>query len=177
MMCFWVRYVVHAWAAMIYAFTRRGFGVEFFNFWGLSGLLVLSAWSVVTVAPQDAAPLSFMCIAFLALAAWHRVRSPKYLFGQAIHSRYMGWPWICDILPISEHTAKASVEPAMVGLFGLGMVEYSPSLGAFVIIGALACLLDWIYLNQRDYKRARQVRDAEIQQERLMESYDRYFKR
>ena len=55
-LCLSLRYVVHAWAAMMYAFTRRSLGRCFFNFWGMSGLLVLSFWAVVTTPPEEALP-------------------------------------------------------------------------------------------------------------------------
>ena len=171
----WLRYIVHAWAAMMYAFTRRSFGRGFFNFWGMSGLLVLSFWAVVTTPPQDALAISVMMAAFVMLSLWHRHRSPKELNGEVLHSRYMGWPLICDVLPIREDVAKCVVEPGVVCMIGVGMVQINESLGWFIVIGGIACMLDWLYLSRRDYSRARQIHDAEKEQERMIETYDRYF--
>lgn len=174
-MCHWTRLIVHAWATTVYAFTRRSFGVKFFTPWGISGLLVLSGWSALTVPPQESGPLSATCVAYFSMCVWHRIQAPISLNGEPVHSRYIGWPRVCDVLPVSESVAKAAVEPCLVGLAGFGLAEFNPSLGLFFVIGSIACLLDWLYLSRRDYRRARQIRDAEIEQERTMDTYDQYF--
>ncbi len=171
------RYVVHAWAAMMYAFTRRSFGRDFFNHWGMSGLLVLSFWALVSVPPDQTVPLSVMMAAFVMLALWHRSHSPQVLFGETLHSRYSGWPLVCDVLPISERTAKSLVEPGVLLMFGYGVAQINESLGLFILFGALACLFDWIYLSRRDYVRAKRIHKAQREQARAIETYNRFFGR
>lgn len=79
-----VQFVIHAWAAMLYAFMRRGFGRGFFGLRGMGGLAVLSGWAV-------------------------------------------------------------------------------------------ACVLDWLYMARRDYRRARQLHDAEHEHAALVQNYEHYF--
>ena len=169
LMCL-ARYVIHAWAAMIYAFTRHSFGRDFFDFWRMSGLLVLSFWSVVTVPLEESLPLTIMMAAFVLLAMWHRTHSPPRLQGETLHSHYSGWPLVCDLLPISEGIAKSVVEPGVVMMFGIGIYQINQSLGLFILLGGLACMLDWIYLSRRDYVRAKRMHNAQKEQDRALET-------
>lgn len=169
------RFVVHAWAAMLYAFTRRGFGRAFFGLRGMAGLAVLSAWAVVKTPPDEAFPLSVMMAAFVGLTFWHRVQSRKGLDGNFQHSLYCGWPRICDFLPVSEREAKLCIEPGVIFMAGIGISSLNESLGMFIAIGAIACVIDWLYMARRDYRRAQQLHDAEHEHEALIENYDRHF--
>ncbi len=175
---FWlVRYVVHAWASMMYAFTRRNFGRNYFNWWGMSGLAVLSFWAVVQVPIEESVGISVMMAAFVLLALWHRAHSPREFQGQTLHSRYTGWPLLCDVLPISEVAAKSFIEPGVIAMIGWGISNINQGLGLFILLGAVACILDWVYLSRRDYSRASRIHDAEREQDRVMDTYDRYFKK
>ncbi len=45
----------------------------------------------------------------------------------------------------------------------------------FIAIGAIACVIDWLYMARREYRRAHQLHDAEHEHEALIENYDRHF--
>ena len=62
-------------------------------------------------------------------------------------------------------------------MIGWAMIDVSSSVGWFFIIGAIACFLDWVYLTNRDSVRARRIRNAEKEQERVAAAYDRMFNR
>lgn len=167
--------LAHAWSAMIFAFTRHSFGQRYFNLWGLGGVLVLSAWAVFTVPPHEMLLHNIMLFSFLFLAAFHRARAPKMFRGGPVHSRYDGWPRVCDALGIPESTAKWFVEPLLVSAIGGLLCAINVSLGLFIVIGAGMGILDRAFVHDMQLERARQMRDAEIEQDAVMDVYDRYF--
>lgn len=169
------RFVTHAWAAMLYAFVRRGFGRGFFGLRGMGGLVVLSGWAVVQTPPEEAFPLTVMMAMFVAMTFWHRLQARKGLDGVIQHSGYSGWPRVCDFLPISERDAKIFIEPGVIFMTGIGITWLNQSLGMFIAIGAFACLIDWLYMARRDYRRAKQLHDAEHEHQALEENYEHYF--
>lgn len=114
-------YVIHAWAAMLYAFARRSFGRHFFNRWGMGGILVLSFWACVSTPPEQAFPVTVMMAVFVMLTLFHRSQSRKGLDGVIQHTRYNGWPRICDVLPVSEQFAKSILEPGVIAMVGYGI--------------------------------------------------------
>lgn len=175
--CYWTRYFVHVWATSIYAFTRRNFGREYFGPLEMTALLLMSGWAVVTAGPQEAGHLTVLMTSFLALSLWHRQRSREVLHDNPPHSHYAGRPWICDLLKVREGFAKSILEPGAVAMMGWAMIDVSSSVGWFFIIGAIACFLDWVYLTNRDSVRARRIRNAEKEQERVAAAYDRMFNR
>ncbi len=170
-----LQFIVKGWAAMIYAFTRRNFGIHYFCISRMSGLLILSVWSIATDPTQDFMPHNVMLFSFIGLSIWHRMRANKTFYLEANHSRYNGWPRICDWLPISEKFAKEAIEPFFVILISGLLFFVNPSLALFVFIGAFMCAFDGDFIKYRHIARARQIRDAEMEQESVMDAYDKYF--
>ena len=173
--CFYARCVVIVWASSVYVFTRRKFGREYFGMLEMCSLVLMSGWAAVTTAPRDAWQVTLLMMSFLALSLWHRSRSREVLHDDPEHSKHSGYPWICDYLPIREDVAKSVIEPGGVAMAGWAFVDLSPCLGWFFVIGGCCCVLDWMYLTNRNNMRARHMRNAEKEQQRMNEAYDRLF--
>lgn len=170
-----IRFAIHNWASTIYAFTHRSFGEEFFTYRQLQGLAVMSGWAVISVRPEDSLPISVMMAIFVMLTLRHRAQTRAELDEEPIHPAYIGWPIICDWLPIKEEFAKLVVEPGVLIMIGWGVAQFNECLGWFLIIGSVACFLDFCYLSVRDRTRVRQLRKAEIEQRRMNELYERQY--
>ncbi len=136
-----VSFVVRGWAAFMYAFVRHSFGREYFSRSKVfGGMLVLSVWSF-GLPRDELLPFSLLMAAFIFLVLFHRFRAAR-VTKDVQHSRYVGWPLVCHVLPISEEVAKSYVEPWLILIIGYGVSMLNQALGVFIAFGALACMFD-----------------------------------
>ncbi len=119
-------------------------------------------------------PFVWVFFAWLGMNFWHRsVAYKKDRSFHRVHSRYNGWPIICDFLPVSEQTAKDSLEPIFIILCSMIFIPLkAPCLLIFFIAAGFAGAIESTMTNHRMRARVRQLQDAEIEHQVLMDEFD-----
>lgn len=164
--------VVHSYASVIYAFTRRRFGKNYFGMFECAGLF--APLIVITFVDPSTGPtlLPYVSNVYLVLMLWHRLLSPSPSSSQ-LHSKYNGYPRLCYLIPLDEMIFKKGLEPLLVGLAGIGVFQLDVGIGLFLIFGGVAELVDYGYIEAEFERKIKRITDAEIEDAFLMDELDR----
>lgn len=174
----WILLVVHAWACSLYVFTRRGFGRDFFGLSTLASVPILLAIAMMSRSLVELAYFKALSVAWVISIILHRMRILIKRSGPGTHSRYNGWPILCDFLPLDESVAKMLWEPALIASAGLVMHCLSMrAIGAYLFIGGVACLIDGWVIQHRMLRRTVQIEDADIEHRVMLSKSQGYGKR
>ena len=159
-------------------FLRRRFGINHFGMSTGCGILLFWLYYGVTAELSTSEPFGVVFLMWLALNIWHRISAYRHDgTPNRVHSRYNGWPILCDLLPISERIAKRWIEPIFMLLCSMIFIAFNaPCLLLFFACASFASGIDSTQIELRMKSRVRQIRDAEIDQEVLMNEFDRYSK-
>ncbi len=175
----WMLLVVHAWACSLYVFTRRGFGRDFFGVATLASVPILLMLASMSQSNSELALFKALSVAWILSVGLHRIQLLWKPHTVGRHSRYNGWPILCDVLPIDESIVKMLWEPAVIG--ALGVMAHCVSMsafGAYLMLGAAACFIDGWVIEHRMFRRTVQIEDADIEHRvMLSKSQGRYSKR
>lgn len=153
--------IVHCWVSTIAAYTRRSFGTRHFGVLPLF-FLFLPVW--FAFGQESPIELGVMFVFAIGSVLLMMINTKQdRLDGRQVHSRYSGWPRVCDWLSINEYTAKAFVEPMLVVISG-GLLLWLgvQSLGCYLILGGAMMSGSYRMARQQIRRQARDVRDAEI---------------
>ena len=169
--------LIRGWANMFYPFLRFSFGRQYLQPMAWGGLLVLWVWAGMTAPSLSLQiPHGIFAGGFLFLACAHTLFAKDFFRGSPLHSFYTGYPLVCLVLPISEGLAKCFVEPLCIFMLSGIVNQWSHSLGGFVAIGGIMCMFDNLGLKLNTEAKARQLRNAELEHEAIMDTYDRKYR-
>lgn len=174
----WVQIVAHAIACSFYAFTRRNFGREFFSLNALCALGVFVGFGIASTHRIEVCFFQAMAFAWICTVAGQRLSASILRSADCVHSRYNGWPLLCDALPFSEAMTKRFIEPLLV--FSIGMaarLSDFPMIGAFGCWGGIACIIDSMGTQYHMSRRAMEMNDAQIEQRVQIDTFDRRYRR
>lgn len=172
----WVFLVTHAWSCSLYVFTRRGFGRDFFGLATLAAVPILLVMATMSRSNAELTLFKSLSIAWIISVSIHRIRLISGLSDLDTHSRYNGWPMLCDFLPVEEQVAKLLWEPSLI--ISLGLLAHCVSMkafGAYLVIGGAACLIDGLIIKQRMVRRSVQINDADIEQRVVLSDFEGRF--
>jgi hypothetical protein len=161
-------------AATFYPFIRTRFGPRYFGLIQLSGLPISWLFAVTTCLPHTIWPFTFFTYAYLLVRFFQRFVTGKALRAGYYHSRYNGYPLVCKYLSVSELTAKAFVEPLIIGGLGIAVLLITQhSFGIFMIVGSVAMLIDHAQLVDYQRRKAWEIRDQEILNQSMSKELER----
>lgn len=163
-------HLVNGYATAIVPFIRKDFGTAFF---GLNGVVAVLVMMVFGAMENDDTMLRYMFLWFIFVAAHRLDAARNYRKGKVIHSRYVGNSWLATKLsPKSKRkTVQMLIEPAFCLIAGVLFSPYSPGIGKFLILGALAVMLFNGSQRALMEQRVRQMRDAHIEQQATAEMF------
>lgn len=169
-----IKYGINIWASFFYAFTRHTFGSRYFSARAFFGIFLLWTWESIMAPHAD--PLLHMVVGgiFFMIALCHGSQA-NFGKGNKVHSHFNGISRLQGKFWITNGLAKRFVEPLLVGLVGAALLQFDLSLGSFVIGGGVCCMLDDAAICDRNRERARRMRDAELEQEEIWDTYDEYY--
>lgn len=172
----WVRVTFQAMGSVPHMFSRRCFGVNHFGLSTALGIGFFWLYYAVMIEASFSEPFGWVFLAWLTMNLWHRsVAYRKDRSIHRVHSRYNGWPLLCDFLPISEQTAKNSLEPIFIILCSMIFIPLkAPCLLIFFVAAGMAGAIESTMMDHRMKARVRQLRDAEIEHQVLMEEFDQH---
>jgi hypothetical protein len=157
-------------------FLRRGIGAELLNRRGGLAILLLVAAAVLTAEP---ALWCYLGAFLLALMVQRGNTAALQRQGERIHSRSVGRPGLAMLLTRNERTARTVFEPLL--LLGAGVVlgvlaqEWQmPGLLAvagWLWLGIWTMTFDQALIDALADKRVQAMRDAQIENEQLMERF------
>lgn len=155
-------------------FIRRGFGTKHFGLSTALGIGFFWLYYVVMIELSYSEPFAWVFFAWLGMNLWHRsVTYRKDRSIHRVHSRYNGWPILCDFLPVSEQTAKNSLELIFIILCSTIFIPLkAPCLLIFFVVAGFAGAIENTMTNIRMKARVSQLQDAEIEHQVLMEEFD-----
>lgn len=155
-------------------FIRRRFGTKHFGLSTALGIGFFWLYYAVMIEASFSEPFTFVFLAWLIMNVWHR--SVAFLSDRSVHrvhSRYDGWPILCDALPISEQAAKTHLELIFIILCSMIFIPLkAPCLLIFFVVAGFAGAIENTITNLRVKARVRQLQDAEAEHQVLMEEFD-----
>ena len=93
---------------------------------------------------------------------------------QGEHSSYGGWPWLAMRIPFVRDEVKAKgLESAIVFVSGVFMLPMSEPIGQFVMLTAFGLAIVHVMDVQAGKTRARQMRDAMIEMQQMVQDVRR----
>lgn len=173
----WIKMIINLWASFIYAFTRHTFGAKYYAARAFFCVILLWVWESI-MAPHANVELHMLAGGlFFFLAIAHQIGANRTEEGLQQHSRFNGIPRLCSMFGMPNNAAKMFFEPILALLIGWGLFQADRSLGAFVMIGGVACMLDDMAIVDRYREKARRMRDSELEQDEVWDTYDRFYKK
>lgn len=143
-------------------YMRRGFGREALGYNSLAGFGMMAAWMAYTHDTM----MYVLILGWFCAQLMQRFRTWRMLAkGIPIHSKYAGFPYWAMKMPFvrSEQTARWFVEPAMCFLGGAVIANVCPSIGLYVMAGAVTCIIRTAIEQGIEQRRVDAMRDAQIE--------------
>jgi hypothetical protein len=162
--------VVQGWACVAYVFLRKRFGESYFSAQIIFTILIILLYCEL-YGQGNPLPYGVLTLAWVIALCLHRFADglkPTHLHP---HSRYNGQ----SILSKSQEFSKLISEPVVVGGIGLIVSRYDRAFGWFLIWTALCIVLDFLLIKDRTSRRLKRLKDAEIEQNLMMDEYDRIY--
>jgi len=161
--------LAHTHALSFTVFLRTDFGSEGIGLCGLGTILMILGWG----AYANCLPMfGFFGLWLLALI-FQRIKSfGNWRKGMVVHSRYNGYPWFAKrIFPrMSELNAKGIDAFLCLAVGGL-ICQFNQPFGFYVMAGCASIMFTECMMVESMKRRLRQMRDAEIEQRYLAETY------
>lgn len=169
----WLYFIVTAHATCLTVFLRHSFGSEGLGFPGVAALLFLVGSIVVT---SDPTLIWLLVLWFAALVVQRIITISQQLRGLRQHSRYAGYPGVTRALfpAMTEELALQRMEPVVCGVIGLVLLAIVPTIGGFVLTGAVSLAVKTGIEHAAQRRTLQQWRDAEIEQQVLLEDWERF---
>jgi len=171
-----LRLLAAAHSMTITVFIRSGFGPQLLDKRGAYGAILLF---VVAGFSGQPVMLNYL-FAFLAALLIQRIKTAAAKrAGVRLHSLYDGHPWLGMFLTRKEMFAKGAVEPvlcfaAAVAIGCFGEAHHSAALltlAGWLFIGIASLGFDHVVYAGLQHQRLREMEDAEIENEILMQQY------
>lgn len=158
-----------AYSTCLIVFSRWRFGTQAFGTHALVSVLIFFFGTACT----GSLSIGGMGILWLLMLIVHRLATWRaWSRNERVHSEYAGYCWILTWSYGSERRAR-EMEPAVWVLVGIPLGVISPYLMGFVWGGAVALAIRTIIEDQAFQNRIRNMMDAEIEQEVLIEEWQR----
>ncbi len=162
--------LAHIHALSFTVFLRTSFGLEGIGICGLGTMVMILGWG----AYANCLPMFGFFVLWLAALIVQRVRTfLDWRSGKVIvHSRYNGYPWLSRLLFRSQDELKAKGFDAFLCLAVGGILcQFNQPFGFYVMAGFSSILFTECMMVESMKRRLRQMRDAEIEQRYLAETY------
>jgi hypothetical protein len=163
--------LAHAHAMCITPFIRSGFGYEAFGFTSLAAMIGMLLLGGLAPAPSMFTYLVLWLYAVVIQRGWSWQAERS---GEHTHSKYQGRPTLAMGIPFvkRESTAKAWVEPLICLIAGRLLYFLSPFVGDFVMWGSFSLAFTAQVQHRFWQARVRRLRDAQLEQEHLMQMFN-----
>jgi len=169
----WLALLCQVLETSIVVFLRKGFGERFLGGQAAAVIPLVLVYSLAWEGHNVTDLWLFLglyllgCVMARAGAARQRRR------GEVVHSHYSGWPIILEMRPfrgrLTERTAKSTVEPLLVFLVGLLLMEASKPLSCYLLLAAGGLAVSMRMAIAYERQQLLYARDAYIAQRRLAE--------
>lgn len=173
----WLKILIDIWASFIYAFTRHTFGCQYFLGRAFFAVVLLGIWEACMVPYADPGLHMLAGTIFFVVAICHQIKANRPGRSLDYHSQFNGISCCSSTLRLPNGAAKMLFEPVIVFLIGMGVFQFDYSLGGFVMVGGVMCMLDEMIITDAYRTKARRMRDAEMEQAEVWAAYDRYYKK
>ena len=170
---FVLQMVIKAYAAVVYAFVRRGFGKRYFGIVEFCGAIIPPLLYILIAPTAGRTMLPMLGNIYVLLAIYHRISAPALVNNLGVHSRYTGTPRIARLLPFSNEVIRNYVEPLFVVGLGFGFMPIDIGLAVFCYLGGFALLMNYSFDKEIVENRVSQILDAEIEDDCLSAALER----
>ena len=162
-------FVADCLATCLTLFIRRNYGTQAFGFNAVAAFVIL----LLVASDANDLLMTWMWISWCILLIVHRVQTfQNWRRGIRLHSQYAGDPTIA--MRFLRDPAHARwLEPFLCLGVAVCMIPFSQITAAFVFWGAVALLVRTSMDREVHRKRVRHLLDAEIEQEFLVEQWQR----
>jgi hypothetical protein len=157
----------HATTATV--FLRTDFGRDGIGVHGMFGFFMILLWGGMT----NSYPMFvFLCAYLLAVLSQRMKTFANSRKGIIPHSRYNGFPVVSKrLFPRMSERNAIGIDAFLSLAIGGGLTFVDKPLGLFIMAGFLSILLSEGITNELQRKRLQSMRDAEIEQRFLAETY------
>jgi hypothetical protein len=168
-------FVSRALAVTVEVFLHRSstFGARYLGLQAAIGMILVFFFPVFW--PQhDATPLLYFLAAFVAMCAAARIATVRRRFRgeHEPHSYYSGAPRLLrQSSRMSECSFKGVVEPAIVWLVGLMVMDWSEPLGSYLVCAGVALMISVGAAVLHERVRALDMNDALIEQKQVSDRW------
>lgn len=161
--------LVNGHATTCTVFLRTDFGRDGIGIYGMAGCVMILLWGGMT---NSYAVFVFLCAFLLATLSQRMKTFTNRRKGIMPHSRYDGFPAVSKRLcPRMSELNLRGVDAFLCLVIGGGLTFVDKPLGLFIMGGWLSILLSENITRELHRKRMEAMRDAEIEQRYLAETY------
>jgi hypothetical protein len=164
---------MRGWASFGGVFMRGGYGTHYFEWICPIGCLVYIVYVCACSPAINSEPWIEFGILYLALVALHRQTAYHSPRRDRTHSFFEGHSLLTSHYNWRPGTAKKFGDPIFSVLLGVGMAAaHWENLAVFMWISALMGGIDGLLYENAIKERTRMMRDAQIEQDQLMDEFD-----
>lgn len=160
------------YATCLLVFIRHSFGQEALGKNGVGAVIWMFLYAGYC-ANADALLWQFILASFIALVIQRVITGIRWFRGWRGHSQFAGYRWLVNRLfpRVTKDSTASLIEAGICAAIGLLLIALSPSLGQFIIWGAVAILVKSWIVNESIRVRLRDMHDAEIETRFFHEAY------
>lgn len=161
--------IFYGHAIVMLVFLRSNFGRDGIGFYGIFGLAMILVWGGMT---NSYAMFIFLCAYLLALLSQRMKTFSNRQKGIIPHSRYNGDSVVAKrLFPRMSDLNLCGADAFLCLAIGGGLTFIDKPLGLFVMAGFISILFTEQMTRELYRKRMQAMRDAEIEQRFLAETY------
>lgn len=161
--------IVYGHAIIMIVFLRSNLGRDAIGFHGMFGLMTILLWGGMT---NSYAMFVFLCVYLLAVLSQRMKTFANSRKGIIPHSRYNGDSVVSKrLFPRMSDLNLRGMDAFLCLVIGGGLTFVDKSLGLFIMAGFLSILFSENVTRELHRKRMQAMRDAELEQRFLSETY------
>jgi hypothetical protein len=167
--------LVSGCAMVAEVFIRRRFGSRYFHDWRcVIGFLFIVCTASLCQTTRDVYAMWGLVYGYLGLIVFHNLaassRQAQNIFE---HSKYNGWPRLCDLTGWSEPFCKKWAEVFATILGGVCLLPLAPPLAITFMIAGFCLATTHSLIERHELVEAQRMADAELHLQAVMERFGR----
>lgn len=159
-------------AAPVEVFLRVRFGRHYFGAPSAIALLAIPMWHLFWPG-EDPDPLMAFWLLFIVMQLRARIEGIAMVArGDVRHTRFNGEPRLARVFKkMPQEKIKANIEPLVVIGVGVGLLEYSPPLGSYLIAAGCSLAVVAGVIEKLNTARALQLHDVWLEKQHEAERF------
>jgi hypothetical protein len=168
----WFVLAARVLASPLEVILRKNFGSKYFGIPSAVALFTVPMWALFW---PDASPVGLwvLWVLFIVMQLRARLESVRMIAkGEVVHTRFNGSPRLASVFKrMPEQKIKAGLEPLLVFIVGVLLMQVSPPLGSYLMVAAFSLGFNHSVIEAVERAQALEMNDALIEQQSVAERF------